>query len=467
MKTSIRALYAVLASLLLCFLVSCENRINEDSATGKAEFSVSMPGDMAKSEPGSSPDSGIISYHIMISIEDLEGNPVITDTLIPVYAFGAGFTSEIVELEPGDFNLTKFLVINPSGEVIFASPLEGSPLAYLANDPLPVLFRIRPDQVTRVAPEVLFVGNYTPSQFGYASFGMQIIKPLDFWTVCILDCPVCMSPVQFTTAKLTVFAENRWHYTFRLQAAMNHLVVRGGTEVYTFVLEKEGYASQTLKFTASQLRASTRESPIVLKIPMENQWQTLVLQPGPDDGKDAMITNLDPDKNFGGYKYFEATFLSEPVLTVMRSNRSLIWFDRNALPKSANIRKVTLQLFYDLPVPFDTTYLTDVAPDPGIAWYGGVFQQIVEPWEEDKVTWNNQPQTIMANQVFLSPFIRNVNFIIVDVTSLFVPVQEVAAANYGILFKLWPTERFPGFRFASGDFPVELMRPRLTIYYTI
>jgi hypothetical protein len=120
-----------------------------------------------------------------------------------------------------------------------------------------------------------------------------------------------------------------------------------------------------------------------------------------------------------------------------------------------------------LPVPFDTTYLTDVVPDPGIAWYGGVFQQIVEPWEEDKVTWNNQPQTIMANQVFLSPFIRNVNFIIVDVTSLFVPVQEVAAANYGILFKLWPTERFPGFRFASGDFPVELMRPRLTIYYTI
>jgi hypothetical protein len=131
-----------------------------------------------------------------------------------------------------------------------------------------------------VAPEVLLVGDNIPSQFGYASFGMQIIKPLDFWTVCILDCPVCMSPVQFTTAKLTVYAENRWHYTFRLQAALNHLVVRGGSEVYTFVLEKEGYASQTLKFTASQLRVSTRENPIVLKIPMENQWACLSTRSG-------------------------------------------------------------------------------------------------------------------------------------------------------------------------------------------
>jgi hypothetical protein len=145
----------------------------------------------------------------------------------------------------------------------------------------------------------------------------------------------------------------------------------------------------------------------------------------------------------------------------------MIWFDRNALPKSAVIKKVTLQLTYDLPVPFDTTFPVNTDPATGVAWYGGVLQQIIEPWEEGKVTWNTQPKTIEANQVFISPFIRNVNFIIVDVTSLFVPVQEAAAANYGMLFKLWPTEKFPGFRFASSDYPDETMRPRLTIYYTL
>jgi hypothetical protein len=404
----------------------------------------------------------------MVSIEDMEGNSVISDSLIPVYAFGTGFTSENVELQTGDYNLTKFLVINPSGTVIYAAPIEGSPLAYLVNDPLPLNFSIRADQVTTVAPEVLLVGDQTPGQFGYASFGMQIIKPLGFWTICILDCPMCMSPTQLTTAKLTVYANNGWHYTFKLEPAVNHLIIRGGSEIYYFVLEKEGYLPQKLQFTSKQLIETTKENPLVLKIPWDsNQWKTLVLQPGPEDGKDAMISNLEADKNFGDYKYFEATYLSESVLTVMRSNRSLIWFNLNSLPKSAIIIKVALQLWYDLPVPFDPVYLIDIDPTTGLCRFGGVLQQIVEPWEEFKVTWNTQPKTIMANQVFISPFNINANVITVDVTTLFVPANDKNALNYGMLFKLWPTEKFPGFRFASSDFPDATMRPKLTIYYIL
>ena len=82
----------------------------------------------------------------------------------------------------------------------------------------PLNFSIRTDLVTTVAPEVLLVGDQTPGQFGYASFGMQIVKPLDFWTICILDCPVCDVADQLTTAKLTVYANNGWHYTFKLEA---------------------------------------------------------------------------------------------------------------------------------------------------------------------------------------------------------------------------------------------------------
>jgi hypothetical protein len=124
-------------------------------------------------------------------------------------------------------------------------------------------------------------------------------------------------------------------------------------------------------------------------------------------------------------------------------------------------------LFYDFPLPFDTIYPGDIDPATGLCRYGAVLQQIIEPWEEDKVSWNTQPKTIEANQVFIPPFIRNVNFIILDVTRLFVPVNEIAASNHGMLFKLWPTERFPGFRFASSDFPDAAMRPKLTVFYTI
>ena len=155
----------------------------------------------------------------------------------------------------------------------------------------------------------------------------------------------------------------------------------------------------------------------------------------------------------------------------MRSNRSLIEFNLDTLPKSAIIKKAILTLSYDLPIPFDSVYYTtNTGPGTGIIWYGAVLQRIVEPWEENTVTWNNQPKTIETNQVYISPFIRNSNQIQVDVTKLFVqPASTTDGAiypNYGMLFKTWPVDRFPGFRFASSDYPEAYMRPRLTVYYS-
>jgi hypothetical protein len=137
-----------------------------------------------------------------------------------------------------------------------------------------------------------------------------------------------------------------------------------------------------------------------------------------------------------------------------------------ALPKSAIIQKVTLRLAYDLPIPFDSTFMiTD--PSTGVAFYGAVLQQIIEPWDEHKVTWNNQPKTIEMNQVFLYPFIRNSNIIELDVTGIFVnPVADMLP-NYGLLFRLWPKDEFPGFRFASSDYAESSMRPKLIIQYTL
>jgi len=471
MKTFNRFISIALIVPMFFIAFSCEQKSGNPEGTGNAEFSVSTADMGAKSD--SIPDSTAYSFQVLVSVEDLEGNAVLTDKLIPLYVFGTGFVSENIELPAGNLNLTKFMVINASGEVIYASPLEGSPLAYLVKDPLPMAFTINPNQVTRILPEALFVGEHTPGEFGYANFGVQIIKPLDFWTMCVLDPSPLMPPIVITTARLTVMAPDGWHYTFNLKAEVNHLIIRGGYQSYTFILDKEGYLTQKIQFTARELAATTRDNPLILAINWDSQLRKLVLQPGPEKGKDAMISNLNGDKNFGDYKYFEATFLSEPVLTVMRSNRSLIWFSPDSLPESATIRKAILQLTYDIPIPFDPSFLTNTDPD-NVLWCGAVLQQIVEPWEEDKVTWNNQPKTITYNQVYLSPFVRNVNFIQVDVTRLFVgpTVSDQATyPNYGMLFKLWPTEKFPGFRFASSDYPLSSsafkMWPALTIYYTL
>jgi hypothetical protein len=414
------------------------------------------------------------SYHLLITITDQDGNEVLSDELVPLYQFGNGFISEKVELKTGHYRLEKFMVIDPSGAVIYATPREGSPRAYLVKDPLPIPFFIAKDRVTTVTPEVLPVGNSNPEEFGYVNFGLTVVRPLHFYTICYLDNPVIMAPTRPTDAFLTVYGEDGWHYRFHIRARVNHLVIRGTSEVYVFVLEKEGYETQKFRFTAQELEATTPRQPLVLTIPWGGQgYKKLVLQPGPERGKDAMITNLDPDKNFGDHKYFETTYLPDSVLDCMRTTRSLIEFDMNELPKSAVIHRVILRLFFDAPVPWDSTlFITDTAETtPDCPWYGGVLQRITEPWDEHAVTWDKQPKTTTAGQVYVSPFrpyVSNCNFINMDVTSLFMPVDNCdCGENHGMLFRLWPEERFPGFRFASSDYPEEKMRPMLIIFYTL
>jgi hypothetical protein len=471
MKSLSVSLKLSLAVLALLGLSSCENRIADNPGSGTITFALSYPGSDSKSVT----DSTNTSYHVMVSVEDMDSNAVFTDKLIPVYIFGNEFISENIELKAGEYTLTKFMVINASGEVIFAAPCSGAPLAYLINKPLPLMFKIEPNQLTRVMPEVLAVEDHSPGDFGYAAFGIQVVKPLDFWTMCVLDPgnPLIMAPIQITSAKLTVIAPDGWHYSFMLEPRVNHLIIRGGYGIYTFLVEKEGYLPLKLQFEETVLAATTPENPLILSIDWNSQMKKLVLQPGPELGKDAMISNLQPDKNFGDHKYFEATFLSEPVLTVMRSNRSLIEFSLDSLPKSAQIKKVILNLTYDLPIPFDSSFVIQPQPSEGIIWYGGVLQQIIEPWDEHKVTWNTQPKTTQFNQVYIGPFIRNVNFIGVDVTRLFVSpstTDQAVYPNYGMLFRLWPVDMFPGFRFASSDYPLTTvfskMWPTLTVYFT-
>lgn len=480
-----KALYKSLTVLLLILVAggfhSCEKNPPVNDEKGSLELFLSM-GDLGESLLKSGdPDSlNLTQYLALLTVIDADSVPVLEDELLPLYKFGDGFFSEKIKLTVGHYQLIKFLIINPDGEVIYAAPIEGSPKAYLVKDPLPVGFEILPDETTRLQPEVLPVLGQPPSEFGYSSFGFSIIKPLPFYIAVMIDNPMIMAPVLLTEAVLEVYHPDGWNHTFKLEPQVNKVVIRGGAASYIFIVKVEGFEPKKMEVSARELLATSPEQPMIVRV--GPAMIVLKLQPGPEDGIDAMISNLDPDENFGKHPYFEATFISEPILTVMRENQSLIRFRPSGLPKSAQIHKVTLTLFYEVPVPWELDSLYYVYPwgsnlvpcdtiDPTGSVYpcfGAVLQQIVEPWEEDEVTWNNQPKTIEANQVFIPPFVRNCNFIEVDVTRLFIPIQEIAAPNYGMLFKLLPEPyKFPGFRFASSDYKVPEMRPLLKIFYTL
>jgi hypothetical protein len=465
MKTITRLILFSLIIVASSTISSCKKEAGTP-ANGTAEFALNMPVALSHLKSVNA-ENAADSYQILISVIDSKGNLILSDKLIPLYTFGTGFVSDKIPITAGEYKLTKFMIINTSGAVVYATPLKGSTLGYLTNRPLPMSFTINADKVTSITPEVLSVGDQAPSLFGYATFGMQIITPLDFYTYCIISNPnsQILAPVVMTNACLNVSDNKGWSYTFNLTNTINHLVIRGGADKYSFSLSKDGYATQKFEYTLQQLKDAKLENPLVLKIPTTASLLSMFFQPGPQDGKDAMISSLDPDKNFGDSKYFEATYMTESTLTVIPSTRSLISYNLGTLPAGAVISKVVLKLFYDAPIPWDNSiYVSATSTIPLLAY--GVLQQITEPWEESKVTWNNQPKTSEVNQIYIYPFVRNVNYIEIDVTKQFVVPTASLLPNYGMLFKLYPNTKFKGFRFASSDYADPAMRPRLNVFYT-
>lgn len=465
MKKLITAGFLVILSAIL--LVSCEEKLTDKDAPGSITFSLNADMENSLLKAASNDTLPENSYQLMLSISDMNGNLVFEDELVPLYRFADGFTSARLEIKPGEYNLTKFLVINPMGEVIFASPLEGAPLAYLINNPLPLYFNINAEKVTRLIPEVLAVENNPPEDFGYASFGFQVVKPLTVYMMAINDDPRIMAPTRAIESKIEVYTDNGWSHKFALKATVNEVILRGGSNYYTIVAHSGNYEPVKMRVSIKELMATNKENPLLIKFNYQTMSK-IVLRPGPEDGKDATITDLNPERNFGNDIFFEATFKSEPVLTVMRTKNSLVQYNLNSIPKSARIEKVMLRLYLTEVPQWDSTLYYLDATGSDFVWFGVVLQQVVEPWEEYKVSWSNQPKTIEANQVYVTPDIwRSNNIVDVDVTSLFVPVQEIAAPNYGMMLKQYPSDQFPGLKFASSDYKVPEMRPELTVYYSM
>ncbi len=478
MKPLIRFLSLAMLVAATGSFLSCEKMDIDVAEKGKLEITLDdlADDDLLKSLKTGTPDSSEAfpksaegSLHILITVKDENGTAVIDEEMIPLYYFGGNFISKRIGLKTGKYSLTKFMVVAPNGRVIFAAPVEGSPQSHIVDKPLPISFSISRDKTTRVVPEVLAVGELSPEEFGYAAFGFHVRRIVEFYVMAVIEdynaVTVYSANKKPTEALLTVYSPDGWQNEFKLEAGVNKLEIRGCPEYYIFVCEKEGFPPRKLRFTPRELMNSSKENPIIIRL---SKTGVLKLKPGPRDGKDAMISDLDPFENFGHHPYFEATFLSEPVLTVMRTNRSLIQFNfnRDKLPANAQIRRVILTLYNVEPLPH--RYEGGDNPSASVPqWYGAVLQRITEPWEEYKVTWDNQPKTTSTNQVYITPFTEDARYVNIDVTRLYTTGDQVDRPHHGMMLRHYPTELFPGFRFASSDFRDRRMHPELKIYYTI
>lgn len=107
---------------------------------------------------------------LIISMESASGESVYSLENISFSKSGSGFTTEGLDVKPGNYVLTEFMLVDAQGKIMYTIPYSDSPLKDAVTAPLGINVTVTPNSPGKVSTEVLNVAKRKPVDFGLASF---------------------------------------------------------------------------------------------------------------------------------------------------------------------------------------------------------------------------------------------------------------------------------------------------------
>ena len=181
---------------------------------------------------------------------------------------------------------------------------------------------------------------------------------------------------------------------------------------------------------------------------------TVVIQPGPAEGKDAYINSYyfnNPGGPNDGLMACAWTFGGEFGI-----GRTLIRFDLSQIPSGAQILDARLTLFYDPEVAFGEQYGENAS----------YLEKIIQDWNEMTVTWSTKPLSTGAGAVFI-PKTQSSDQDITDVNIAGFVSEWVLhpETNFGFSFRMANEIEYCCLVCSSSDNPIAAKRPKLVVTY--
>lgn len=182
----------------------------------------------------------------------------------------------------------------------------------------------------------------------------------------------------------------------------------------------------------------------------------LVLRPGPLRGKDAMVHSRDDLQNTNFSISTHMTPMTWTWSGIVGTQRGLLEFDLGFIPANASVVGASLDLYFD-------DHPTSTHSGSNNWQVRTVNPGAANAWNENIVTWSNQPlagapQTNMP--VTAGP---TVDFPGINVTA---QVQNmITNGNNGFQLRLATESTYRRVRIATSDHPNPNIRPRLTIIF--
>jgi hypothetical protein len=206
---------------------------------------------------------------------------------------------------------------------------------------------------------------------------------------------------------------------------------------------------------------------------LNDQNTRLVLQPGPEDGSDAVINKLlhyadSRDGNLGQVPelYIEAWTINRKAVFT----RCYIKFnDLSSIPSKAKITSSHLYL-YGVPNSTSNPNGNSIYPgSPYNQWPDNrcLVSRVRKDWNEDSITWNNAPQWYETLQDTIPVSTSRWNYNVVLNVEDMVTRMVRDSSNYGFPITLLNETKYRSMIFASSENPDATKRPKLIVNYRI
>ncbi|WP_143569872.1 hypothetical protein [Tenacibaculum agarivorans] len=270
MKTA----FKFLMTLTICMftLWSCSD--DESSVTlvegeGQVTFSFNVINDTNTSTNGNKSfrNSQLVKRtpnQIVVTIQSTDDGSIVYDKeKLDVIAFNGSFISDPIALKTGNYELTEYFVLDEDGNTLYVTPLEGSTLAYLVNDPLGTNFSIAKDDSKQITPEVITPEGFDADDFGYTDFSFDIVETIDFLiSAHIFD--EASESYELTDATILVTADGTEVYNNSIANVTEQIRVRDGYNSYTITITKAGYDDYVVTLTNAELELHANKPLIVI-----------------------------------------------------------------------------------------------------------------------------------------------------------------------------------------------------------
>jgi hypothetical protein len=242
-------------------LQTCSPDEAEHSAPGNIQFAFQVDG---ATENGRTAEALVIppGSNALISIKKHNGQILYTRKPVEILSFGNSYITAPLALPWGGYYVTEFLIADDENNIIFATPLSGSPLASLIDHPVPFYFAIQADRVTHTGVQTISTDFHMPQAFGYATFGAEVVTPdLLLTTFAINDA----GELKAAAAHAYVVHGADTLFDAMLGAKVNTVHFDGVTsETYTLIITHPGFARYHRTFILSQLKDELQGDPLAV-----------------------------------------------------------------------------------------------------------------------------------------------------------------------------------------------------------